>query len=114
MKVSLTSARFSCSAGIAMTYIEPKKFYWLLAAIMGTGLALNLIGLDPIRALFWSAVINGVVSPPIMVSMMLIASNSEVMKQFVISPRLKAMGWLATAIMTAISIGSIVTALSGK
>jgi NRAMP (natural resistance-associated macrophage protein)-like metal ion transporter len=91
-----------------------KKFYWLLAAIMVAGLSLNLIRLDPIKALFWSAVINGVVCPPIMVSMMLIARNSEVMKQFVISNRLAVMGWLATAVMTVISIASIVTALAGK
>jgi NRAMP (natural resistance-associated macrophage protein)-like metal ion transporter len=91
-----------------------RKFYWLLAVIMIAGLSLNLIHLDPIKALFWSAVINGVVCPPIMVSMMLIASNREAMKQFTISPRLKAMGWFATAVMTLISVGSIVTALSGQ
>jgi Mn2+/Fe2+ NRAMP family transporter len=91
-----------------------KKFYWLLAAIVVAGLSLNLIRLDPIKALFWSAVINGVVCPPIMVSMMLIASNREAMKQFTISPRLKAMGWFATAVMTLISVGSILTALFGR
>src|SRR5439155_14679049 len=80
-----------------------KKFYLLLAAIMMAGLSLNLIHLDPIKALFVSAVINGIVAPPIMVSMMLIASKREVMKQFVISSRLKAMGWITTAIMTLIS-----------
>jgi Mn2+/Fe2+ NRAMP family transporter len=91
-----------------------KKFYGLLSAIMVAGLGLNLIPIDPIKALFWSAILNGLVAPPIMISMMLIATDPAIMKQFVISPRLKATGWLATAIMALISISLIAAWLLGK
>ena len=54
---------------------------------------------QPIKALYWSAVINGVISVPIMVVMMLMAARTEVMGQFVISSRLKVLGWICTAVM---------------
>jgi NRAMP (natural resistance-associated macrophage protein)-like metal ion transporter len=91
-----------------------KKFYVLIAAVMLAGLGLNLIRIDPIKALFWSAVINGLIAPPIMVAMMLLARRAEVMKQFVISTRLNIMGWLATIMMSVVAIASIAGWLAGK
>jgi Mn2+/Fe2+ NRAMP family transporter len=105
---------FKWRTGLEAKPHRAKKFYILLAAIMLVGLGLNVIRIDPIKALFWSAVVNGVVAPPIMVAMMLLASRSEVMEQFVISFRLKIMGWTATVIMTVVAVGSIIGWLSGK
>ena len=54
---------------------------------------------DPIKALYWSAVINGVISVPIMAVMMLMATRTDVMGRFVVTRRLKWLGWLATLAM---------------
>jgi NRAMP (natural resistance-associated macrophage protein)-like metal ion transporter len=91
-----------------------RKFYLLLTVIMLAGLALNVSNIDPIKALFWSAVVNGIAAPPIMIVMMLIATNAEIMKEFVLSRRLKTMGWISTVVMTIVAVGSIVGWLSGK
>jgi Mn2+/Fe2+ NRAMP family transporter len=65
--------------------------------------------LDPIKALFWSAVINGVTAVPIMVMIMLMASRRQVMGQFTLTPWLKTFGWLATVAMAAAAIGMFAT-----
>ena len=64
------------------------------------GVLLDFTPIDPIKALFWSAVINGVIAVPIMVVMMLMATRAEVMGRFVIRRRLKFLGWLAVAAMS--------------
>jgi Mn2+/Fe2+ NRAMP family transporter len=66
---------------------------------------MNFAHLDPIKALFWTAVINGVIAVPLMVVMMLMTTNRQVMGQFTLSPGLRTFGWLATAIMLAASLG---------
>ena len=63
------------------------------------GVAINFVGLDPIKALFWSAVINGVVAVPLMTIIMLMAMRRDVMGRFVLPRPLWAMGWLCTATM---------------
>jgi Mn2+/Fe2+ NRAMP family transporter len=61
--------------------------------------------------LVWSAIINGVVAVPIMVILMLLASDPKIMKQFVIGPVLKMLGWIATTAMAAAVIGMLLTAI---
>lgn len=78
---------------------DARGFYAVIAISTVIGVILSLSNVDPIKALFWSAVINGIISVPVMVIMMLMAAKPEVMGQFVISRRLKALGWLATAMM---------------
>ncbi len=73
------------------------------------GVALNFTPIDPIKALFWSAVINGVIAVPIMVVIMLMVARPDVMGQFVISPRLRITGWLATAVMALAVLAMAVT-----
>jgi Mn2+/Fe2+ NRAMP family transporter len=68
------------------------------------GIFINFVGLDPIRALFWSAVINGVVAVPLMVIIMLMAMRRDVMGRFVLPRGLWAMGWLCTVTM-AVAVG---------
>jgi NRAMP (natural resistance-associated macrophage protein)-like metal ion transporter len=84
---------------------KAKQFYGVLAVATIVGLALNFVGLNPIRALFWSAVINGVVSVPLMIVTMRMAANRKVMGEFPLPPYLRVMGWVATAVMLAASIG---------
>ena len=78
---------------------EARGFYAIVALATLGGTALTFSPIDPIRALFWSAVINGVISVPVLIVMMLLAGNAKVMGKFVSSPRLKFVGWLATAVM---------------
>ncbi|PUA18853.1 NRAMP family divalent metal transporter [Glaciimonas sp. PCH181] len=76
-----------------------KKFYSIIAISTLLGVALCFTPLDPIKALYWSAVVNGVISVPIMCVMMLMAARSDIMGTFVISLRLKALGWICTGVM---------------
>jgi NRAMP (natural resistance-associated macrophage protein)-like metal ion transporter len=76
-----------------------KEFYAVIALATLGGVALDFTPIDPVKALYWSAVINGVISAPIMVITMLMATNSKVMGKFVINRRLKFFGWLATGLM---------------
>ena len=102
--------------GLDRKPLDARGFYGVLTVATLLGLALNFSGvqkvthLSPIKALFWSAVINGVAAVPIMVVMMLMCHNRKVMGQFVnISKSLRLMGWLATMTMLAASIGLFVT-----
>ncbi len=81
--------------------MRAKQFYGIIAISTLIGIALGFTSIDPIKALYWSAVINGVISVPIMAVMMLMAVRPEIMGQFVISKRLKVLGWLATLMMAA-------------
>jgi NRAMP (natural resistance-associated macrophage protein)-like metal ion transporter len=80
---------------------EARGFYAVVAVATLGGIALTFSPIDPIKALFWSAVINGVISVPVLIVMMMLAGNPSVMGKFVASPRLKFVGWLATAVMAA-------------
>jgi Mn2+/Fe2+ NRAMP family transporter len=88
---------------------EARRFYGVLAVATLIGLALNFVGINPIRALFWSAVLNGIVSVPLMVVTMLMAANPKVMGQFTLPRGLKAVGWIATLVMLAASVGLFAT-----
>jgi NRAMP (natural resistance-associated macrophage protein)-like metal ion transporter len=88
---------------------DAKGFYAVLAAATLLGLALDFTSIDPISALFWSAVINGVVAVPVMVILMTMARNRKVMGRFVLSPMLTTIGWVATAVMLAAAIGLFAT-----
>jgi len=78
---------------------EARGFYSILTAATMLGLLIDFAGIDPIKALLWAATLNGVVSVPIMVVMMLLATKPEVMGAFVIRPRLRRLGWAATSVM---------------
>jgi Mn2+/Fe2+ NRAMP family transporter len=60
--------------------------------------------IDPIKALYWSAVLNGVIAVPVMAIMMLVASSPRIMGDLTIAPRLRALGWLCTGVMAAATV----------
>jgi NRAMP (natural resistance-associated macrophage protein)-like metal ion transporter len=95
--------------GLGRRPLKARAFYATIAAATLVGAALNFSPLDPVRALFWSAVLNGVVAVPVMVMMLLLAARRDVMGQFVIGTALRALGWLATAVMAAAAIGMFAT-----
>lgn len=78
---------------------EGRGFYALITAGTVGGVVLCFTPMDPVRELFWSAVLNGVIAVPIMVVMMLLASRTETMGEHVIKPRLRWLGWIATVAM---------------
>jgi NRAMP (natural resistance-associated macrophage protein)-like metal ion transporter len=87
--------------GLAQRPGRARAFYGTIAVATCIGAGLNFTPLDPIKALFWSAVINGVAAVPIMVMIMLMASRRRVMDQFTLTPWLTTLGWLASAVMAA-------------
>ena len=97
--------------GLARKPKEARAFYATIVVATLAGIALSLSPLDPIKALFWSAVINGVVAVPVMVMMMLITSNPKIMRKFAVTGVRRAIGWLATAVMAAAAVGMAVTSL---
>ena len=86
-----------------------KAFYGVIAAATVVGGLLNFSSLDPIKALFWSAVINGVVAVPVMAMMMLLGGRADVMGRFVLPAPLKVVGWAATAVMGAAAVAMFAT-----
>jgi NRAMP (natural resistance-associated macrophage protein)-like metal ion transporter len=84
-------------------------FYLIVTATTIAGLVAALTPLNPIRMLFWSAVVNGVVAVPLMIAMMLVVANRRIMGAFVASPILSICGWGATAIM-AIAVAAMLVA----
>jgi Mn2+/Fe2+ NRAMP family transporter len=73
--------------------------------------AMNFMSIDPIKALFWSAVINGVVAVPVMVVVMILAVQKRIMGRFTIPRPLAAVGWFATLVMAATVVGMALTSL---
>ncbi len=92
---------FEWRRGLDLKLLEAREFYAIIALATLGGVALDFSPIDPIKALFWSAVINGVIAVPIMVVMMLLADDAKVMGRFIVTRRLKALGWLATGTMAA-------------
>jgi Mn2+/Fe2+ NRAMP family transporter len=92
---------FEWRRGLDLKLVEAREFYAIIAFATLGGVALDFSPVDPIRALFWAAVINGVIAVPIMVVMMLLADDPKVMGSFTLTRRLKALGWLATGTMAA-------------
>ena len=81
----------------------------MIAVATFVGAGLNFTPLDPIKALFWSAVVNGVAAVPVMAMMMLLASRADVMGRFALGRWLKRIGWLSTAVMLLAAIGMFAT-----
>jgi Mn2+/Fe2+ NRAMP family transporter len=92
------------TTGLDRKPLDAKAFYATIAVSTLIGICINFTHIDPIKALFWSAVINGVVAVPLMVVIMLMAMRRDVMGAFVLPRPLWAMGWLCTATM-AVAVG---------
>jgi Mn2+/Fe2+ NRAMP family transporter len=79
--------------------VDARLFYATIAVTTLAGAALNTIGIDPVRALYWAAVLNGVLAVPLMVMMMLIVRNPRAMGRLTLGPWATGMGWCATLVM---------------
>ena len=95
--------------GLSRKPKKAKAFYATLAIATLLGVALNFSPINPIKALYWSAVINGVAAVPIMLAMMHMTGNPKIMGAFKVHDGLRLMGWLATATMAAAAVIMCVT-----
>jgi Mn2+/Fe2+ NRAMP family transporter len=98
-------------SGLAKPPQRAPAFYGAIAAATLCGVLLNFLPVDPIRALFLSAVVNGIVAAPVMAIIMLMATRKRIMGRFVIGRGLRILGWTATAVMTAASVAMLVAAI---
>ena len=103
------SEAFGWVEGLDRRPREAKAFYAVIALATAGGVALNLLAIDPMQALYWSAVVNGLLAPPLMVVTMLIARNRKVMRRLTISPLLTIGGWLSTAVMAGVALVFLVS-----
>ncbi|NUY30780.1 divalent metal cation transporter [Paraburkholderia sp. JPY303] len=99
---------FRWRSSLALHLTLAREFYAVIALAIVGGVAITFMHFDPIRALYWSAVINGVTAVPIMVIMMLIARSRRVMGQFAVKGVLAWGGWLATLAMALAAVGVFV------
>ena len=93
------SELFGWKAGLSRGFSEARGFYLIIIAATGIGSAMSFFDIDPIKALVLSAIVNGVISVPIMVVLILIGQSERLMGRFTMSRRHRFFGWAATAVM---------------
>jgi NRAMP (natural resistance-associated macrophage protein)-like metal ion transporter len=100
---------FRWRTGLEHKFSEAKGFYAVIVAATVAGIAVDLSPLDPIKALVWSAVVNGVIVVPVLVAMMIVATRPQQMGKFVATRTQRVFGWLTTAMMTVAAVAMFVT-----
>lgn len=100
---------FKWRNGLDRNFLQARRFYMIILLATAGGMALNFAPIDPLKALIWSAQINGVIAVPIMVVMMLLAQNRKVMGDFTLSRRHGVLGWLGVALMTSAAVAMFAT-----
>jgi len=90
---------FSWRVGLARRPFQAKAFYAVVAAATLIGVGLNFTAVDPVKALYWSAVLNGIVAVPVMVAMMFLSMRPDIMAGFTLPRALRILGWIATIVM---------------
>ncbi len=104
---------FGWEGSLEMPARSAPGFYLIVAAATMAGLGVALTPLDPIRMLFWSAVVNGVVAVPLMVAMMVVVTSRKIMGKFVASRALKIFGSCAAALMALVVAAMLITSVGG-
>lgn len=99
--------------GLARKPMQAKAFYATIAVATMIGVLMNFTPINPIRALYWSAVVNGIVAVPVLAIMMLLTADKRLMGQFPVKGLLKIVGWIATFVMAAAVVGMGITAATG-
>lgn len=94
--------------GLDRRWYEAKAFYGTIAVATLAGTAISLSSIDAVKALYWAAVVNGVLAVPLMVVLMLIATNHRALGRLTLPPGLRLIGWFATAIMGAAALAMMV------
>lgn len=103
------SEAFGWRSGLDEKLGRARPFYGVIAASTLVGMLINFLHINAIAALFWTAVINGFLAPPLLVLIMLISNNRQVMGERVNGPWLNVLGWATTAAMFAAAVGMVLT-----
>jgi Mn2+/Fe2+ NRAMP family transporter len=103
------SEAFGWQYGLEKKPGKAKQFYAVIAASTLVGMLINFVGINPIDALFGTAVINGLLAPPLLVLIMLVSNNRAIMGDRVNGKGINILGWLATGAMVAAAVGLLVT-----
>lgn len=103
------SELYGWKAGLSKGFHEARGFYLIIVAATGIGTLMGYFELDPIKALVWSAIVNGVISVPIMAALMWIGQSKRLMGKYTISTRHRFFGWSATAVMAVAVVVMLVT-----
>lgn len=98
--------------GLDQPLAKARPFYAILAAAMLVGMGISVAEIDPVKALYWAAVINAVTSVPIMAAVMLTATSRKLMNGIVLSMKWRVMGWLATGVMGLATVAMFVTMIN--
>jgi len=107
------SEAFGWKYGLDEKPYRAKQFYAVIVAATLVGMLINFLGINPITALFWTAVLNGFLAPPLLIVIMLIANNKKIMGKRVNGRVTNILGWLTAAIMTVAAIALIITFKTG-
>jgi Mn2+/Fe2+ NRAMP family transporter len=97
-------------SGLERRATEARGFYAVIAISVLAGLGIQYLPISPMKALFWSAVINGVVAVPLMVIIVLLVSKKTVMGEFTVGRPTLVLGWAAIALMSAMAVGMFIPA----
>jgi NRAMP (natural resistance-associated macrophage protein)-like metal ion transporter len=97
------------NCGLNEKFRMARRFYGIIIASTLVGMLINFLKIPPVKALFWTAVINGVLAPPLLVMIMLVSNNRKVMGKRVNGKLTNIIGWATAAIMSAAAIGMFVT-----
>ena len=95
---------FGIASSLDAKPTKARLFYGTIAVTTMLGVSLQYVGIDPVRALYWAAVVNGVLAAPLMVMMMLIVRNPRAMGRLTLGPRATITGWFATLVMAGATI----------
>ena len=93
------SELYGWKAGLSHGFREARGFYLIIIAATGIGTLMGYLEVDPLKALVWSAIVNGVISVPIMAVLMWIGQSERLMGEYTITPRHRFFGWAATGVM---------------
>jgi NRAMP (natural resistance-associated macrophage protein)-like metal ion transporter len=104
---------FKLREGLYLKLRQAPGFYGIIAVAIVVGATLNVLGINPMQALYYSAVVNGIIAPPLLVMIMLISSNRKIMKDKVNHRFSNLLGWLTTVIMTLAAVALLVSLFTG-
>jgi Mn2+/Fe2+ NRAMP family transporter len=96
-------------ASLEYTPSQAPRFYGVICVATVIGLVMNFLHIDPVKALVWAAVLNGIVAAPLMIVIMLMASSRKVMGKFKVPAYLLWMGWFAAFVMACVCAGVFLT-----
>jgi NRAMP (natural resistance-associated macrophage protein)-like metal ion transporter len=100
---------FAWRAGLDFRWRQARRFYAVFGGAIVAGIVLDVFASNPIRMLFWSAILNGLLAPPLMVLVMLVGNNRKIMGAHTNSRSLNLLGWTATSLVTAAALAFLTT-----